>query len=298
VRWCALSCAVLLACLPAGCGSSDAGEQAGRPVVRLGTKNFTEQFILGHLYAKALEAKGFRVELKQDVGSSELVDRALTGGGIDMYLEYTGVIVQEIAGQRRRPRSAAETYQRAKAFEEERGFAVLDRTPGSDSLAQAVLPATARRHDLVAMGDLERLGRFRYGGPPENRLRFQGARGVRQAYGLDFEFVPLDIGRRYDALDRGTVDVVDVFTTEGQLADPGRYVVLRDPKGIFGYQNIVPVVNGDVMRRQGPAFARTLDAVSATLTNAALRRMNGAVDLRGVAPADVAERFLRDHRLL
>src|SRR3954451_2152685 len=97
----------VLVCALAGCGSGGGGEGADatrttggddtRPVVRLATKNFTEQVILGELYARALRARGFRVDLKRNVGSAEIVDRARLGGGIDMYPEYTGVIVHELA---------------------------------------------------------------------------------------------------------------------------------------------------------------------------------------------------------
>ncbi|MEA2427437.1 MAG: osmoprotectant transport system substrate-binding protein, partial [Thermoleophilaceae bacterium] len=86
---------LLLVALPlAGCGghAKRASAPVGKPAIRLGTKNFTEQFVVGQLYKQALEAKGFRVTLKNDIGSSEIVDRALTSGAIDMYPEYTGVI--------------------------------------------------------------------------------------------------------------------------------------------------------------------------------------------------------------
>src|SRR5215213_227702 len=113
----------VIAVLVAGCGSDDEQKEPtvaqttalpgkGKPLVTLGTKNFTEQYVLGQLYEQALEAKGFRVELKNDIGASEIVDRVLTSGGIDMYPEYTGVIVQEIAKEPKRPRSAEETYRR------------------------------------------------------------------------------------------------------------------------------------------------------------------------------------------
>ncbi len=291
---------LLIVCVVlAGCGSSGAVAEADkRPVIRLGTKNFTEQFIVGEIYAQALRARGFRVDLKHNLGSSEIVHRALSGGAIDLYPEYIGVLVQEIAREHRRPRSAAETYRRAKAFEAARGFELLDMSPGSDRLANAVKAAVARRHGLRTMADLERLGRYRYGGFPENRLRFQGALGVRKAYGLDFTFVGLPPGEHYEALDRGDVDVIDVGTTQAQLTDRSRYRVLEDPKGIFGYQNIAPVVSRATLRDQGPDFARTLDAVTANLSNAALQEMNGAVELDGREPAAVARRFLREHQLL
>src|SRR3982751_4872868 len=105
----------------AGCGSSDSAKKganaaSGAPAITIGTKNFTEQFILGEIYKQALEAGGFKVQLKSDIGSSEIVDRALTAGSLDMYPEYTGVLLSEIAGDRRRPGTARQSYTRAKAF--------------------------------------------------------------------------------------------------------------------------------------------------------------------------------------
>jgi osmoprotectant transport system substrate-binding protein len=291
-----------------GCGSGgDAGSGAdaaaqpgkGKPPVRLATKNFTEQYILGELYAQALRARGYTVVLKENVGSSEIVDRALADGVIDVYPEYIGVIAQELAQSTVRPKTAEETYQRARAYEERRGFTILSRTPGFDADANVVKPALARKFKLKSTADLKKLGRFRYGGPPENKTRFQGAVGMRQAYGLDrLVYVPLPIERRYSALDSGRIDVAAGFTTEGQLTHKDKYMLLADPKGIFGFQNIVPVVSRKVLAAQGPAFAETLDSVSAKLTNDALQNMNAAVDLAHQKPAAVARAFLRDHGLL
>lgn len=89
-----------------------------------------------------------------------------------------------------------------------------------------------------------------------------------------------------------------MFTTEGQLTQTRKYVLLTDPKGIFGFQNIVPVVNERVLEEQGPEFESTLNAVSAKLTNEALQAMNGAVDLEKREPEDVAREFLRANGLL
>jgi osmoprotectant transport system substrate-binding protein len=288
-----------------GCGSGDgSGGKApppgkGKPPVTMATKNFTEQYVLGQLYAQALRAKGFTIVLKQNVGSSEIVDRALADGVIDVYPEYIGVIAQELARAKPRPHSERETYARAKGYEEKRGFAILRATPGFDADANAVRPDLARRYKLKSTADLKRLGRFTYGGPPENQTRFQGAVGMRQVYGLDkLVYVPLAIDRRYPALDSGRIDVAAVFTTEGQLTQTRKYVLLSDPKGIFGFQNIVPVVSKKVLRRQGPAFEAVLNAVSAKLTNSALQGMNAAVDLQKQKPAAVARRFLRRNGLL
>jgi osmoprotectant transport system substrate-binding protein len=302
--------AALCALLLSACGGGDeprartvaTPEPAvpGRGPVVLATKNFTEQFILGEIYRQGLEAAGFEVELKQDVGSSEIVDKALEIGVIDMYLEYMGVIAGELAGtrDRDRPRSPDETYARAKAFEESRGFTILKRAPGFDALANGVLASTARRHKLKTTADLKRLGRFRYGGPPENRRRFQGALGMQRVYDLEFDYVPIPIPERYQALDDGDVDVVAVFTTERQLLNRRKYVTLSDPEGIFGFQNIVPVIEQEVLRRQGPEFERRVNKITENITNRALRKMNGAVDLDGRKPAEVAREFLLEEGLL
>ena len=299
-------CVLLLA----GCsGGDDPPKRAATPTptategprgrVVLATKNFTEQYILGHIYAQALEARGFDIELEENVGSSEIVDQALKIGVVDMYLEYMGVIAGELAGgsSSDRPRTPDETYRRAKAYEESRGFTILKRTPGFDALAIGVLPRTAKRHRLRTVADLRRLGRFRHGGPPENRNRFQGAVGMRRVYGLDFEFIPVPIPERFQALEDGDVDSIDVFTSEGGLAGD-KYVTLTDPEGIFGFQNIVPVIEQEVLRRQGKEFERTVNAISAKLTNRALREMNAAVDPGGREPAEVAREFLLAEGLL
>jgi osmoprotectant transport system substrate-binding protein len=292
----------------AGCGSGGGGGAGaapgaqpgkGKPPVRLATKNFTEQYVLGELYSQALTAKGFTIVLKKNVGSSEIVDRALAVGVIDVYPEYIGVIAGELARSSARPRSEEETYRRARAYEAKRGFTVLRRTPGFDADANVVKPALARKYGLRSSADLKKLGTFRYGGPPENKTRFQGAVGMKRVYGLTkLVYVPLPIERRYSALDSGKIDVAAAFTTEGQLTYKDRYVLLSDPKGIFGFQNIVPVVSRKVLREQGPAFEQTLNAVSAKLTNDALQNMNAAVDLAKEKPAAVARKFLRDNGLL
>jgi osmoprotectant transport system substrate-binding protein len=289
--------------LLAGCGGSEqkatTGSSNGKPPIRLGTKNFTEQYVLGQLYKQALEARGFRVVLKNDIGSSEIVDRALTSGAIDMYPEYTGVIVQEIAKQKRRPRSARETYRRAKGFEASRGFSLLAPTPGQDVLANAVRTEFARKHSLRSTADLRHIGAFTYGGPSENRTRFQGVVGMRQVYKLaNLRYVPLRIENRYDALDSGKVDMIGAFSTEPQLRDTSKITVLSDPQGIFGFQNIVPVVKGQLLAREGPEFVKTVNAVSAKLTNRELRELNAGVDIGGRSPADVARQFLRRAGLL
>jgi osmoprotectant transport system substrate-binding protein len=287
----------VLVLLVTGCGGGDGKSKSGPaprgPTITIGTKDFPEQFILGELYRQALQAHGFRVRLKSDIGSSEIVDRALTAGSLDVYPEYTGVLLSEIAGRHREPRSAAAAYAAAKAFEEKRGYTLLARTPFSDSNALATTPAFARRHRLRTIGDLARVpGGAVIGAPPEFRSRFEGLVGLRRVYGLSSVRVePFKIGEQYAALDQGKVDVAAVFTTDGQLVRR-RFTLLRDPRRLFAFQNVAPVIRRRLVLRY-PEISRVLDAVSAKLTTEAMREMNSAAVERKQKPADVAAAFLR-----
>jgi osmoprotectant transport system substrate-binding protein len=284
--------AALVAAL-VGCGGGSEKKTSALPTITIGTKNFTEQYILGELYAQALRKAGFHVILKSDIGSSEIIDKALTAGSLDMYPEYTGVLLSEIAGDRRRPSTAAEAYRRAKAFEEKRGFTMLRWTPFTDSNALAVLPAFANRHGLRSIADLKKVRGLRLGALPEFQTRFEGSVGLDQVYGLNrFRFVPLQFPDRYKSLDTGKIDVLAVFTTEGQLS-AGRYHVLADQRNLFAFQNLAPVIRRDLARKYGNALTGPLDAVSRRLTTDVMRRMNAEVDLKGEKPAVVAAGFLR-----
>jgi osmoprotectant transport system substrate-binding protein len=286
-----------------GCGGSDTPKQstsrrAAEAPLRIGTKNFAEQFLLGELYKQALEAKGFPVELKENIGSSEIIHQALRDGALDMYPEYVGVLLSEVASVRKRPTSPAAAYREAQAFEQRKGFTLLGMTPFSDANALAVTPAYARRHHVRAIGDLVHVrGGVRIGAPPEFQTRFEGLVGLAQRYGLrNAKARPLAIGRQYGALDSGRVDVAAVFTTDGQLAG-ARYVLLDDPRGVFGTQHLAPIISRAALRTHGPRLRAVIDAVSRRLTASAMRRMNAAVQLRGRASADVADEFLRSNGL-
>jgi osmoprotectant transport system substrate-binding protein len=282
-------CAALAGCGGGGNKSTSADQL---PTITIGTKNFTEQYILGELYAQTLRKAGFRVNLKSDIGSSEIIDKALTAGSLDMYPEYTGVLLSEIAGDRRRPPAAEQSYARAKAFEEKRGFTLLAPTPFSDSNAIAVLPAYARRHKLASISDLAKVKGLKLGALPEFQTRFEGSVGLRSIYNIkDFRFVPLQLPARYPALDKHVIDALAVFTTEGQLS-AGAYKVLRDPRNLFAFQNLAPVIRSDLARKYGGRLTGPLNSLSKRLTTDAMRRMNAAVDLKGEKPAAVAARFI------
>jgi osmoprotectant transport system substrate-binding protein len=176
---------------------------------------------------------------------------------------------------------------------------MLDPTPFVDRDALAVKPAFARRYRLRSIADLANVPRaVRVSGAPEFRTRAEGFLGLRDVYGLrNIVFRSQRIGTQYEALDRKKVDAADVFTTDGQLTSSSAYVVLRDPKNMFGFQNESPLVRQKVLDVEGPAFGDTLNAVSKVLTTTVMRQMNASVVLQGQSPSVVADQFLRSQHL-
>jgi osmoprotectant transport system substrate-binding protein len=310
----ALAAAVVLTGLLAACGSSSSSSSstsassnttssaalpgAGKPTVILGDKNFTEEYILGSLYQEALQAKGFKVVLKGNIGSSELIYKALTSGQIEMYPEYTGTLLTAIADILAPPRSAEQAYLESKAWLQKSGYTMLNQTPFADSDAIGTTAAYAKAHHLTTIADLAPLGTsVTLGGLPEFQTRAQGLVGLKKDYAINPTFVPIASGLFYNALNSGQVDVSDVFTTDPELKS-GKYVVLSDPKHEFGFQNVAPIVKQSVLSAEGPAFAQTINAVSALLTTKAIIAMNAAVALDKQSPATVAQAFLKANGLL
>jgi osmoprotectant transport system substrate-binding protein len=301
-----LSLLAALALAVAGCGrddgnGGDGGDGAASDrTITIGSKNFTEAVILGELYRQALEAKGYTVDLKGSIGSTEIIDRALTSGEIDMYPEYTGTMLTVVFGDDEAQESAESTYDRAQELYEERGQTLFAMTPFSDSDALATTTAYAEEHGLEAIGDLADVESFRLGGQPEFETRLQGLVGVKEAYGLSDDqitFVPFTGISPYEALDQGAVDVAAIFSTDPPLAS-GDYVVLDDPEANFGFQNVAPVVDQELADELGDDFREAVDAVSETLTEDAIIAMNSAVAIDQRPAAEVAREFLEANDLL
>jgi osmoprotectant transport system substrate-binding protein len=270
----------------------------GKPAVTLGTKDFTEEFVLGELYKQALEAKGYTVTLKKNIGSTEIIDKALTSNKIDGYPEYLGVSVAVVAGKDIVPKSDQETYDLAKEFYEGRGQVISEQTPFFDVDAIATTKDFADKNGLKSVADLKKLDSFTVGARPEFKDRFQGLKGMRSEYGLtNAQFKQLALGIQYQALDSGDVDSANVFSTDAQLAS-GKYTVLEDPKGVFGYQHVAMVMNKDKNDALGPEFFATIDEVSKLLTNDAMISMNKAVAIDKQDEAAVAKSFLEANNLL
>ena len=264
------------------------------PTVTIGTKNFPEEYILGQLYKQALEAKGFKVAYKENIGSTEIIDTALTSGKIDFYPEYTGVIVA-VVFHKTAPKTAQATYALAKSLQEKRGFTLFARTPFYDRDELGVLTSTAKQLGLKTIADLEKVSGLTICGFPEWGSRWLGP--LKQTYGVgDVKFVPLAGISSYAALDAKRCKAADVFSTDPPLAGT-KYTVLTDTKNMFGFQNVAPVVSKKLVAALGPKFRQTIDAVSAKLTLEAMIAMNKAVSVDKKSAASVAGAFLKANGL-
>src|SRR3954467_5055261 len=138
-----------------GSSSSASADQPGKgkPAITIGTKDFTEEFVLGELYARALRAKGYKVNLKRNIGATEIVDKALTSKQIDAYPEYTGVALAVTFGKNVLTKSAEDTAQRVKKLYEDRGQVVSDVTPFQDVDAVAATKEFAQQNNLNSVAD-------------------------------------------------------------------------------------------------------------------------------------------------
>jgi osmoprotectant transport system substrate-binding protein len=268
------------------------------PTITIGTKNFPEEFILGELYKQALEAKGFTVDYKENIGSTEVIQTALTSGKIDMYPEYTGVVVQDVFHKTSSPKTAAATYALAKRLEAAKGYTLLSATPFYDADVLAVTNATAKKYGLKTISDLKKVGSFKLGGFPECQTRNTCFAGYTKQYGLsNATFASVGSVSPYAALDSGSVLAADVFSTDPPLAPPSKYTVLTDPKHITGFQNVAPIVKSSVAKAAGSSFTSTVNSVSSKLTLPAILAMNKAVIVDKKSAAAVASQFLKANGL-
>jgi osmoprotectant transport system substrate-binding protein len=269
--------------------------------ISLGTKDFTEEFVLGQLYKQALQHKGIKVNYHENIGSTEVIQTALRSGKINAYPEYVGEIVQTAYHQTKLPKTARGWWLQAKTLLAADGFALSNPTPFYDVDAIAVRKADATKYHLKTLVDLKRLqdssqrpANFSLGARPEFKNREQGLLGMKKVYGLTkLKFLSLAIGLTYRALDQKKVFAINVFSTDAQLAS-GKYTVLQDPKLIFGVQNVAVIVKKNVATAQVMGI---LNKVSAKLTTPAILAMNKATQISKQNPADVAAKFLKANGL-
>ena len=285
-----------------GCTSSQGSDRSGQKKdtrsITVGSKGFAESWITGELYAQGLRNLGYTVDLKTNVGSSDIISTALLSGQIDLYPEYTGVMVVSFMGEEKLMDSAEQTYDLAQTWAEDNQVTMLQATPFENKNAVAVRRDFADQHDLKTVSDLRGIGDFTYSTYPDNVTGGQGYEGIVDTYGLDnMKLKTLSIGLNYQAIERGEIDAADVFTTDPQLLRSD-LVVLDDDKKLFGFQNVVPLIRDDAFAELDDDASEFLDELQSLLTLEAIQAMNEASAINRLDPAHVAKMFLDENGLM
>ena len=285
-----------------GCASSQGSDRSGQKKdtrsITVGSKGFAESWITGELYAQGLRNLGYTVDLKTNVGSSDIISAALLSGQIDLYPEYTGVMLVSFMGEDRLMDSAEETYELAKTWAEDNRVTMLNATPFENKNAVAVRKEFADEHDLKTVSDLKGIGDFTYSTYPDNVTGAQGYEGIVDSYGLEnMKLKTLSIGLNYQAIERGEIEAADVFTTDPQLLRSD-LIVLDDDKKLFGFQNVVPLIRDDAFAELDDDASHFLNELQSLLTLEAIQAMNEASAINRLDPAQVAKMFLDDNGLM
>ena len=270
--------------------------QNGDVSITVGSKNFTEEYILGEIYAQGLEAAGYDVKTKLNLGSETIAKKAIEDGQISGYPEYTstalGTFFQVPADKI--PSDAQQAYDMAKAELAKEGLVAYPPTPFADSNAVGTLTSTADKLGLKTISDLKgKSQNMVLAGSPECRERIDCLVGLEQNYGLQFkQFKPVDIGLRYTVLDKGDADLSIVFTSDAVLANSNKYTILEDNKGLIPAGNVIFIASKKVANEAGPDFGATIQKVQGNLTLPVIQELNSRVDIDKQEPAKVAHDYL------
>jgi osmoprotectant transport system substrate-binding protein len=305
----ALLAIALLSVGVTACGGDDEGDGGGTTAglieenpdnngvaITVGSKNFTEQIILGEIYAQALEAAGYQVETALNLGSEQVALQAVEDGEISGYGEYTSTALTSFfnAAPEDVPGNPQRAYEESKAEFEKDGLTAFPPTPFASANAVGTLKKTADDLGLKNVSDLEGQSEdLTLAGSPECRERIDCLKGLEDNYGLSFaEFTPVDIELRYEVLDQGDADLSILFTTDGQLAESEEYTILEDDQGLLPAGNVLFVASEEAAERAGPDFGETIEAVQESLTLEVMQELNARVSLDREKPEDVAHDYL------
>jgi osmoprotectant transport system substrate-binding protein len=263
----------------------------------IGSKNFTEQKVLGEIYAQGLEAAGFTVSKDLNLGDEKTALAALKSGEISAYPEYTGTALLSFFGKQadELPKDEMAAFEEARAGFEAEGLVALPPTPFTSSNEVAVRQETADELGLKTISDLDGKSQdLTLYGSPECRQRLDCLLGLQQVYGLKFKkFVPVDVAQRHEVLSSGRADVSIVFTTDPQIQRE-QEVLLEDDKGMFPPYNSTLVLRKEVADQAGESLTSTVEMIQEELTDENMQELNARVDLDKKDPATVAQEYLSE----
>ena len=290
-----LSSALILS----ACSPSPSADSVGTVIV--GSKDFTEQFIVAEMYAQLLEKEGFTVERKLNLGGTPIAHEAMMNGDIDLYPEYTSTGLLTML--KLDPiQDAQEIYTTVKSgYEQQYNLTWLTPSPFNDTQALAMTKEVAAQYGIQTYSDLsQKAPELVLGGPAEFLEREDGLKGLQQAYG-GFEFKEVkQLGTgslRYQALLEGQVDVVVAFGTDGAIKG-NDLLLLVDDLVFYPIYNVAPVIRQDTLEKY-PQIEKILNDFAPLLTDDIMSGLNWQVDgPEGKEPADVARAFLLEKGLV
>ena len=297
---------------PTGSGEATPTEEAGGSQIvnnpenakislKIGSKNFTEQKVLGEIYAQGLAAAGYTTSTDLNLGDQDVAYAALKAGEIDAYPEYTGTALTVFFGKDAAdlPKDPQAAYEEAKAEFEKEGITAFPPTPFTSSNEVAVTKETAERLGLQKISDLsEHAGELTLYGSPECRKRMDCLLGLQKIYGLEFaKFVPVAVDQRHEVLTSGRADVSIVFTTDPQIKRNDE-VLLEDDKGMFPPYNPTLLMKTETAEAAGPDLPKVIEQIQQSLTDDAMQELDARVDLDKKEPAEVAREYLQETGLI
>ncbi|WP_229072771.1 ABC transporter substrate-binding protein [Actinoplanes sp. DH11] len=288
------------------CGANDdplaeettSGGSSGGAVT-VGSANFAESELLAEIYSQALEAKGVEVKRSFNIGARELYLKALQDGSIDLLPEYNGALLAALsAGGAPEGVSKPEDVLGALKKVLPAGTEVLEQATAEDKDTLTVTAETAAQYNLKTIADLQPVAnKLVIGAGPEWGERYQGLKGLKEVYGLEFkEFKPLDAGGplTVNALKDGDIQVANIFSTDSSIVT-NKFVVLEDPKSLYLAENILPLIRTEA---NNPTVSGALNAVSAKLTTENLTANLAKVQVDKQDTATVAKAFLTENGLV
>ncbi len=267
--------------------------------IKVGSKDFTEQFILGEMYALVLENQGLKVERKLNLGGTPVAQAGLQSGQIDLYPEYTGTALLTVLKQPASSDQKQVFNTVSKTYKEKFNLVWLDPAPMNNAQALAMTEEAAKKYGIKTISDLAaKASQLTIASTAEFQEREDGLPGLNKVYGgLKFKkLIPLDAGLRYQALKNGQADVVEAFGTDGEISAL-KLVVLEDDKKLFPPYQVAPVVRQEVLDKN-PGIRNALNTLSPKLTNETMQRLNYEVSGKQREPAEVAKEFLTKEGLL
>jgi osmoprotectant transport system substrate-binding protein len=269
--------------------------------LKIGSKNFTEQKVLGEIYAQGLAAAGYTTSTDLNLGDQDTALAALKGGQIDAYPEYTGTALTAFFKKDAAdlPKDAQAAYEEAKGLFAKDGITAFPPTPFTNSNEVAVTAETAQKLGLKNISDLsDKASELTLYGTPECRKRMDCLLGLETVYGLKFKkFVPVDPAQRHEVLSSGRADVSIVFTTDPQIKR-NKEVLLEDDKGMFPPYNPTLLMKTETADKAGPDLAKTIDLIQKPLTDDAMQELDARVDLDKKEPGEVAKEYLQETGLI